>query len=48
MALTIDSRLWKEVAAGMRLPTVDFFTGDISVDGSVIDLVEVLLMFDEK
>lgn len=43
--VTVDSVVWKEMAAGIRNPTAAFVTGKVGVDGGTLDLVRFLSWF---
>jgi alkyl sulfatase BDS1-like metallo-beta-lactamase superfamily hydrolase len=47
LALTVNSRVWKEVAAGVRNPTVAFFK-DMDKEGGILKLIKFLAMFKSE
>jgi alkyl sulfatase BDS1-like metallo-beta-lactamase superfamily hydrolase len=44
LEVTVDSRVWKEVAAGVRNPTLAFFK-DMDKQGGILKLMKFLAMF---
>ncbi|MEH6476095.1 MAG: alkyl sulfatase dimerization domain-containing protein [Sneathiella sp.] len=48
ISVTVNSQVWKEVLAQMRNPATAYASGDIEVDGSVIDLVSFLKLFQPE
>lgn len=44
--ITTESRIWKEVVAKVRSPLKAYAAGDISVDGSKLDLLSFLALFE--
>ena len=45
ITVTVNSQVWKEVLAQMRNPATAYASGDIEVEGSLIDLVSFLKLF---
>jgi alkyl sulfatase BDS1-like metallo-beta-lactamase superfamily hydrolase len=43
--VTVDSTVWKQIAAGLRSPTAAFAAGQVTVDGGTLDLVRFLRWF---
>lgn len=46
IVVTVDSAVWKEILSGRRNPVVAFASGDINVDGSRLELVKFLGLFE--
>jgi len=44
LVITVDSNVWKEVAAGMRNPTIAFFK-DMDKEGGLLKLMKFLNLF---
>ncbi|HPR47259.1 MAG TPA: alkyl sulfatase dimerization domain-containing protein [Spirochaetota bacterium] len=43
--VTVDSNLWKEIAAGMTSPVIAFSSGKVAVQGGSFDFVRFLYLF---
>jgi len=48
ITVTVNSQIWKEVLAQMRNPATAYASGEIEVDGSLIDLVSFLKLFQPE
>lgn len=46
--VTVTSTVWKEILARVRNPAVAFASDDIQVDGSLLDLVGFLQLFQPE
>jgi alkyl sulfatase BDS1-like metallo-beta-lactamase superfamily hydrolase len=46
--LTVDSFIWKEIAAGMRNPAIAVIRGDIDIEGGSFDLMRFMSLFDRN
>jgi putative sterol carrier protein len=44
LVLTVDSNVWKEIAAGVRNPTLAFFK-DMDKEGGIVKLMKFLALF---
>ena len=47
ISITVDSTVWKEIAAKMRNPALAYAKGDIKIEGSKLDLISFLGLFKE-
>lgn len=45
ISVTVNALVWKEILAQMRNPAAAYASGDISVEGSLIDLIAFLQLF---
>ncbi len=45
ITLKVNSKTWKEIAAGLRSPTLAYASGDVQVEGGTFDLVRFLSYF---
>ncbi|MCW9035921.1 MAG: SCP2 sterol-binding domain-containing protein [Rhodospirillales bacterium] len=45
ITVTVSSQVWKEILAQMRNPGAAYASGEIDIDGSLIDLVAFLKLF---
>ena len=45
LTITVDSNVWREIVIGLRSPVKSFASGDVSFDGSAVDLVSFLRLF---
>ena len=48
ITVTINSYIWKEIAAKMRNPAAALVKGDIKIDGGMINLVKFMGLFETK
>lgn len=48
IVVTIDSTIWKEIAAGMRNPAATLIKGKLSIEGGSFDLVRFMSLFDQE
>jgi len=46
VAITVDSGVWREIVVGLRNPALAFASGAVEVQGSTLDLVGFLRLFD--
>ena len=46
VAVSVDSGVWRELVVGLRSPALAFATGDVEVEGSTLDLIGFLRLFD--
>jgi len=46
VAITVDSGVWREIAVGLRNPALAFASGAVEVQGSTLDLIGFLRLFD--
>jgi alkyl sulfatase BDS1-like metallo-beta-lactamase superfamily hydrolase len=46
VAITVDSAVWREIAVGLRNPALTFASGAVEVQGSTLDLIGFLRLFD--
>ncbi len=46
VSLTIDSRVWRELVVGARNPALVFASGDVQIEGSTLDLIGFLNLFN--
>ncbi len=48
VAITTDSSVWRDIVLGFRNPALTFASGDVRIDGSALDLVSFLRLFDRR
>ena len=48
VAITTDSSVWRDIVLGFRNPALTFASGDVQIDGSALDLVSFLRLFDRR
>jgi alkyl sulfatase BDS1-like metallo-beta-lactamase superfamily hydrolase len=48
IAVTVDSTVWKEILVGRRNPVVAFASGEVEIEGSTLDLVNFLRLFERS
>ncbi len=48
VAITTDSSVWRDIVLGFRNPALTFASGDVTIDGSALDLVSFLRLFDRR
>ena len=48
IAVTVDSTVWKEILVGRRNPVVAFASGAVEIEGSTLDLVNFLRLFERS
>jgi putative sterol carrier protein len=48
IAVTLDSQVWKEILTSLRNPIVAYVSGDVQVQGNVIELVNFLRLFQSE
>jgi alkyl sulfatase BDS1-like metallo-beta-lactamase superfamily hydrolase len=46
VAVTMDATVWREILTGRRNPAVAFVSGDVTVEGSTLELIQFLRLFD--
>ena len=46
VAITVDSGVWREIVVGLRNPALAFASGAVQVEGSKLDLIGFLRLFD--
>lgn len=47
ITITVDSKVWKEIAAKIRNPAAAYATGDVKVEGGALSLVGFLNLFGD-
>ena len=47
VVVTVDSGVWKEIAARLRNPALAYAAGDVKVEGGTLHLVGFLGLFSE-
>jgi alkyl sulfatase BDS1-like metallo-beta-lactamase superfamily hydrolase len=45
VAVTVDSGVWRDLVVGLRNPALVFASGDVDIDGSTLDLIGFLRLF---
>ncbi len=45
VAVTVDSGVWRDLVVGLRNPALVFASGDVEIDGSTLDLIGFLRLF---
>ena len=47
LTITADSQVWRELVLGLRSPVKAFASGDVKFDGSALDLIRFLRLFEK-
>jgi alkyl sulfatase BDS1-like metallo-beta-lactamase superfamily hydrolase len=48
IVVTVDAKIWKEIAAKLRSPALALLKGDIKVEGGTFDLIGFLSLFETE